>query len=132
MIGSVFSIPLLLDSVGEETVNDMLQTFSCAFEGAQLDEEVEKFVRNSSIEFCKRKISVTYLVNDEDDRLAGIFTLTHKAIDIPSEGMTAILDAHRAASTILKTATSGIPQKTGVPLGPIQFGFDSVAEKRNI
>ena len=27
MIGSVFSIPSLLDSVEEETVNDMLQTF---------------------------------------------------------------------------------------------------------
>jgi len=33
---------------------------------------VEKFVRNSCIEFYKRKMSVTYLVNDEDDRLAGI------------------------------------------------------------
>ena len=32
-------------------------------------------------------MSVTYFVNDEDDRLAGIFTLTHKAIDIPAEGM---------------------------------------------
>ena len=32
-------------------------------------------------------MSVTYLVNDENDRLAGIFTLTHKAIDIPAEGM---------------------------------------------
>ena len=27
MIGSVFSIPSLLDSVGEETVSEMLQTF---------------------------------------------------------------------------------------------------------
>ena len=87
MIGSVFSIPSLLDSVGEETVNDMLQTFSCVSEGVQLNEEVEKFVRNSSVEFYKRKMSVTYLVNDEDDRLAGIFTLTHKAVDIPAEGM---------------------------------------------
>lgn len=87
MIGSVFSISSLLDSVGEETVNDMLQTFSCVSEGVQLNEEVEKFVRNSSVEFYKRKMSVTYLVNDENDRLAGIFTLTHKAIDIPAEGM---------------------------------------------
>ena len=48
MIGSVFSIPSLLDSVGEETVNDMLQTYSCVSEGVQLNKEVEKFVRNSS------------------------------------------------------------------------------------
>ena len=38
MIGSVFSIPLLLDSVGEETVKDMLQTFSCVYEGVQLND----------------------------------------------------------------------------------------------
>ena len=87
MIGSVFSIPLLLDSVGEENVKVILQTFSCVSEGVQLNEEVEKFVKDSSIEFYKRKMSVTYLVNDEEDRLAGIFTLTHKAIDIPAEGM---------------------------------------------
>ena len=47
-----------------------MQTFSCVSEGVQLNEEVEKFVRDSSIEFYKRKMSVTYLVNDEEDRLA--------------------------------------------------------------
>lgn len=87
MIGSVFSIPSLLDSVGEETVNDMLQSFSCISDGVQLNEEVENFVRNSSIEFYKRKMSVTYLVNDEEESLAGIFTLAHKAIDIPVSEM---------------------------------------------
>ena len=66
MIGSVFSIPSLLDSVGEKNVNDMLQTFSCVSEGVQLNKEVGKFVRNSSVEFYKRKMSVTYLVTDED------------------------------------------------------------------
>ena len=65
MIGSVFSIPLLLDSVGEENVKDILQTFSCVSEGVQLNEEVEKFVKDSSIEFYKRKMSVTYLVIEE-------------------------------------------------------------------
>ena len=48
--------PQMIGSVGEETVNDMLQTFSCVSEGVQLNEEVEKFVRNSSVEFYKRKI----------------------------------------------------------------------------
>lgn len=87
MIGSVFSIPSLIDSVGEEVVGNILSTFSCVSEGVQLNEEVERFIRNNSIEFYKRKMSVTYLVNDEDDRLTGIFTLTHKAVDIPIEGM---------------------------------------------
>ena len=40
MIGSVFSIPSLLDSVEEETVNDMLQTFSCVSEGVQLNKVI--------------------------------------------------------------------------------------------
>lgn len=87
MIGSVFSIPSLLDSVGEEYVSGMLQTFSCISDGVQLNEEVERFIKNSSIEFYKRKMSVTYLVNNEDDKLAGVFTLTHKAVDIPVEGL---------------------------------------------
>ena len=110
MIGSVFSIPSLLDAVGEEAVTDMLKTFSCVSDGVQLNEDVEKFVRNSSIEFYKRKMSVTYLVNDEDDRLAGIFTLTHKAVDIPAEGMSnaqkkriqrfAVRSGHRCFSSL--------------------------------
>ena len=87
MISTVFSIPALLDLVGEEVTGNMLSTFSCVFCGKQLNEEVESFVKNSAIEFYKRKMSVTYVVNDEDDRLAGIFTLTHKAIDIPAADM---------------------------------------------
>ncbi len=84
MIGSVFSIPILLDMVGEKTTNDILQTFSCVSNGVQLNREVEFFVKTNAIDFYKRKMSVTYLVNNGDDRLAGIFTLTHKAIDIPA------------------------------------------------
>lgn len=87
MISTVFSIPALLDLVGEEVTGNMLSTFSCVSCGKQLNEEVENFVKNSAIEFYKRKMSVTYVVNDEDDRLAGIFTLTHKAIDIPAADM---------------------------------------------
>lgn len=87
MIGSVFSIPVLLNLVGEEITKDMLSTFSCVSEGVQLNEEVESFVRGSAIDFYNRKMSVTYLVNNENDRLAGIFTLTHKAIDIPATGL---------------------------------------------
>lgn len=84
MIGSVFSIPVLLDQVGEKNTKDMLQTFSCISDGIQLNEEVENFIKSNAIEFYKRKMSVTYLVNNEEDKLAGIFTLTHKAVDIPA------------------------------------------------
>ena len=87
MIGSVFGVPALLDMAGEAATREMLSTFSCVSDGVQLNEEVEDFVKNNAIEFYKRKMSVTYLVNNEDDRLAGIFTLTHKAIDIPATDM---------------------------------------------
>ena len=87
MIGAVFSIPVLLNLVGKETTEILLSTFSCVSHGVQLNGEVENFVRKNAIEFYKRKLSVTYVVNDEDDRLAGIFTLSHKPIDIPASGL---------------------------------------------
>ena len=87
MIGSVFSIPTLIDLAGEDATRDMLSTFSCVVGEVQLNEEVENFVKNSAVEFYERKMSVTYVVNDEEERFAGIFTLTHKAIDIPVDGM---------------------------------------------
>ena len=87
MIGNVFSIPDLLDMVGEDTTRDILSTFSCISDGVQLNEEVENFVRNNAVDFYKRKMSVTYIVNDDNNKLSGIFTLTHKAIDIPAADM---------------------------------------------
>ena len=87
MIGNVFSIPDLLDMVGEDTTRDILSTFSCISDGVQLNEEVEYFVRNNAVDFYKRKMSVTYIVNDDNNKLSGIFTLTHKAIDIPAADM---------------------------------------------
>ena len=70
MIGSVFSIPVLLDQIGEKNTKDMLQTFSCISDGVQLNVEVENFIKSNAIEFYKRKMSVTYLVNNEEDKLA--------------------------------------------------------------
>ena len=37
------------------------------------------------IDFFKRKLAVTYLVFDENSEFAGIYTLAHKAIDIPAD-----------------------------------------------
>ena len=46
--------------------------------------EIENFVRNKAIDFARRKLSVTYLVNDLDDgAILGFFALTHKAVLIP-------------------------------------------------
>ncbi len=46
----------------------------------------EKFVKEQSIEFAKRRQSVTYLVfSTEDAELVGYFAITIKAITINTE-----------------------------------------------
>ena len=42
---------------------------------------IENFIRNRAIDFARRKLSVTYLLNDfDDDKILGYFALTHKAV----------------------------------------------------
>lgn len=71
----------MLKAIGEEELQKLLSDFS-----SPLNEEVEDFVRNKSIEFAKKKLSITYLVIKRTDRgknvLAGIFTLAHKAVEV--------------------------------------------------
>lgn len=71
----------ILKAVGEEKVQSLLSDFS-----SPLNEEVEDFVHNKSIEFAKKKLSITYLVirktNDGKTVLVGIFTLAHKAVEV--------------------------------------------------
>lgn len=64
---------------GEGGVKNDLSDFSCP-----TNTEIEHFVRNNSIEFAKKKMSITYLVLDaeHDSDLAGIGSLTHKSITI--------------------------------------------------
>lgn len=71
----------MLKAIGEEELQSLLSDFS-----SPLNEEVEDFVRNKSIEFAKKKLSITYLVIGKTDGgenlLAGIFTLAHKAVEV--------------------------------------------------
>lgn len=71
----------MLKAIGEEELQRLLSDFS-----SPLNEEVEDFVRNKSIEFAKKKLSITYLVIKKTDSgenvLAGIFTLAHKAVEV--------------------------------------------------
>lgn len=71
----------ILKAVGEEKLQRLLSDFS-----SPLNEEVEDFVRNKSIEFAKKKLSNTYLVIRKTDNgttmLVGIFTLAHKAVEV--------------------------------------------------
>ena len=56
----------ILKAIGEEELQVLLSGFS-----SPLNDEVEDFVHNKSIEFARKKLSITYLVirkNDKGDR----------------------------------------------------------------
>ena len=72
----------LIDLVGEEEADKILSDFSC-----EKNREIELFVKKNAVDFSKRKMSITYLVFDEQMQLAAIFALTHKAIQIGNEGI---------------------------------------------
>ena len=76
----------ILKAIGEEKLQRLLSDFS-----SPLNEEVEDFVRNKSIEFAKKKLSITYLVIRKTDSgekvLTGIFTLAHKAVEVTNTGI---------------------------------------------
>ena len=76
----------MLKAIGEEELLSLLSDFSCP-----LNSEVEDFVRNKSIDFTQRKLSITYLVmkrtNEAKNILVGIYTLAHKAIEITNSNI---------------------------------------------
>lgn len=67
----------MTDAIGEEELQQLLSDFSCP-----KNQEIQHFVRKNAIEFAKRKMSITYLVVDKESRIVGIFTLTHKAVQV--------------------------------------------------
>ena len=73
----------MIDAIGEEELQLILSDFSCP-----KNQEIEHFVRKNAIEFARRKMSITYLVIDEESRIAGIFTLIHKAVQLLDAGLT--------------------------------------------
>lgn len=72
----------MIKSVGEESVRKLLSSFEC-----RQNPEIESFVKNNAIDFSKRKISITYLLLNQLGDLLGIFSLTHKAIEIKADGL---------------------------------------------
>lgn len=64
--------------LGEETLQGLLSEFSC-----NRNMDVERFLKERSIEFTKRNQSVTYLVFTNDDAaLVGYFTIAIKPISV--------------------------------------------------
>ncbi|MCM1251496.1 MAG: GNAT family acetyltransferase [Clostridium sp.] len=67
--------------IGEERLIQILSNFSCP-----KNPDVERFLKQSSIEFAKKNQSVTYLVfSTEDFKLLGYFTIALKPLTVRGE-----------------------------------------------
>ena len=73
----VFNILDMAKAIGETNLDELLSDFCCP-----KNEEIQRFVREKAYDFAKKKLSVTYLVVNEDNYIAAIFTLAHKAVEI--------------------------------------------------
>ena len=57
-------------------------------ETGSLNPDIEHFIRYNAIPFARQKISVSYIVGDEEDgAVLGYFTLAHKAVEMPANGL---------------------------------------------
>ena len=80
---NIINILDLVDSVGEDEVNDSISKFKC-----NKNSEIEEFIYKDAIDFARRKISVTHLIFDNEANMVGYFTLTHKPIRVPASLLT--------------------------------------------
>lgn len=79
---TVMNILDLIDSIGE---NEIRKGFSDFLYPQNV--EIENFIRNNAIDFGKRKLSITYLLDNADGAIIGYFTLTHKGIEIKNDSI---------------------------------------------
>ena len=78
----------VMECCGSEAVQGIILDFSTRKLEQTLNPDIEEFLKKNAIQFAKEKKSVTYLVTDENDgALLGYFTLAHKAIEIPTTGL---------------------------------------------
>lgn len=61
----------LVESVGEDSVREILSDFSCEYKEGEKNIEVEYFLQNNAVEFSKQKISITYFVIDNKSNIVG-------------------------------------------------------------
>ena len=88
----IWNILDIIAKYGEEYTNIVLSDFSNSVEidgnFKHLNPDIENFLKKNAIQFSKEKKSITYLVLDRDSgHILGFFTLTHKAVEIPAEGL---------------------------------------------
>ena len=88
----VWNILDLVEEFGDEYVSAFVSDFSTGVEKEgrkrNLNPDIEEFLKKNAIQFAKEKKSITYIVGDkEDGSLLGYFTLAHKPIEIPADGL---------------------------------------------
>ena len=89
----VWNILDLNEEAGEEGINALVSDFTTARMNEDglaenLNPDIEVFLKEDALQFAKEKKSITYLVCDEDDgSLLGYFTITHKAVEVPPDGL---------------------------------------------
>lgn len=67
----------MVSDFGKEAVEADLSSFS-----SPRNPDIEHFLKNNAIEFAEKKMSVTYIVSDEEDgNLLGYFTLANKVVE---------------------------------------------------
>lgn len=76
---AVMNILDFMDALGEDSLKAVLSKFSCPE-----NLEIQEFMQKNSIEFAKKKTSITYLLVDHEYRIHGIFAVIHKALQVMS------------------------------------------------
>lgn len=81
-----YGIENILDVIeqdGEDEVKADLSNFMC-----DANKDIQDFIQFKAIDFAKKRISISYLVYNEDTgKILGFFTLAHKVLNVPAEGM---------------------------------------------
>lgn len=73
----------VMNKVGEKELISSFSGFSC-----DVNKDIQDFLQLKSIDFAKKRMSITYLVVDnETGDLLGFFTLAHKVLYVPAEGL---------------------------------------------
>ncbi len=91
----------LIENYGEETTHKFIDDFEC-----KKDASIEKFLKNNAMNFAKQKLSSTFLIMDEYYKIYGMFTLTHKALNITNKSFS------KAVSKRLQKFSSSIYKNT--------------------
>ena len=78
----IFNILDLSEMIGEDKVQEILSDFFCP-----KNVEIEVFFQKKAMEFSRQKLSMTYLVFNENAEVAAAFSLAHKVLRFSNESL---------------------------------------------